>query len=78
MIDEVEVPPIGDIIYEDNQFHGGNLEGLTDVPGIEITDPGLVQQADGTYRYRSNSPLRHNITTRPLTKADVGPGWNWR
>ncbi|MGD7707062.1 polysaccharide lyase 6 family protein [Microlunatus sp. Y2014] len=78
VIDEVEVPPIGDIIYEGNQFFGGNLEGLTDTPGIEITDPGLVEQPDGTYEYLPHSQLRHNIATRPLTKADVGPEWGWR
>ncbi|MGD7707063.1 polysaccharide lyase 6 family protein [Microlunatus sp. Y2014] len=71
-------PPIGDIVYERNMFFGGNLEGLTDTPGIEIADPGLVEQPDGTYQYRPDSPLRGNITTRPLTKGQVGPAWDWR
>ncbi|MGD7707064.1 polysaccharide lyase 6 family protein [Microlunatus sp. Y2014] len=70
-------PPIGDIVYEDNQFFGGNLEGLEDIPGIEITDPGLVVQPDGTYRFATGSPLAGNITTEPLTTGDVGPVWEW-
>lgn len=70
-------PPAGDIVYEDNQFWGGNLDGVEDVDGIEITDPGLVEQSDGTFQYSPDSPLRHNISTRPLHKADVGPTWPW-
>ncbi|OYN86395.1 hypothetical protein [Parenemella sanctibonifatiensis] len=58
-------------------FLGGNLAGLEDVEGIEIADPGLVQQPDGTYRYSEASPLRYNLTTRPLDKSDVGPTWAW-
>ncbi|MGO1973123.1 MAG: polysaccharide lyase 6 family protein [Propionibacteriaceae bacterium] len=77
VIDEHD-PPIGDIVYEGNRFFGGNLDGLDGVPGVEISDPGLVLQPDGTYRYAADSPLRHNISTEPLTKADVGPGWSWR
>ncbi|MGO1973124.1 MAG: polysaccharide lyase 6 family protein [Propionibacteriaceae bacterium] len=76
VIDEID-PPIGEIVHEGNQFFGGNLDGVEDVPGVEIADPGLGLQSDGTYRYGSDSPLRHNITTRPLTKADVGPRWSW-
>lgn len=72
-----DVPPIGDIVYEDNQFWGGNLEDLTDIDGIDITDPGLVEKPDGTYRYSASSPLRHNISTTPLRKSDVGPTWDW-
>ncbi|MGO1973125.1 MAG: polysaccharide lyase 6 family protein [Propionibacteriaceae bacterium] len=76
VIDEHD-PPVGDIVYEGNQFFGGNLDGLDGVPGVEITDPGLVLQSDGTYRYGADSPLRENISTQPLTKADVGPRWRW-
>lgn len=78
VIDAHEVPPIGDLVYEDNQFWGGNLDGLTDIDGVAIEDPGLVEQPDGTYRYSANSPLRHNISTMPLRKTDVGPAWSWR
>lgn len=75
LIEEIDAP-IRDV-YEGNRFIGGNVDGLGDVPGIEIADPGLVEQADGTYRYAETSPLRDNINTTPLQKVDVGPTWQW-
>lgn len=75
LIEELD-PPVGDV-YQGNRFFGGNVDGLGDISGIEIADPGLVAQADGTYRYSDTSPLRGNITTSPLQKADVGPTWRW-
>ncbi|MFW6597573.1 polysaccharide lyase 6 family protein [Propionibacteriaceae bacterium Y2011] len=76
LINELD-PPIGDIVHEGNMFLGGNVDDLGDLPGVDIADPGLVEQADGTYRYSDSSPLRHNITTSPRRKADVGPTWKW-
>ncbi|WP_168211832.1 polysaccharide lyase 6 family protein [Ruania zhangjianzhongii] len=76
LIEEID-PPVGDV-YQGNLFFGGNVDELGDVPGIEVADPGLMEQADGTYRYAETSPLRHNMTTLPLTKSDVGPTWPWQ
>src|SRR5699024_1633562 len=72
-----DVTPIRDIVHENNQFWGGNHEDLTDIDGIDSTDPGLVEKPDGTYRYSASSPRRHNSSTTPLRKSDVGPTWDW-
>src|SRR5699024_12053922 len=76
LIEEID-PQVG-AVFEGNRFFGGNVGDLVDVAGSEIAYPGLVEQSDGTYRYSATSPLRHNMTTEPLVKSDVGPTWNWR
>ncbi|MEF3303453.1 polysaccharide lyase 6 family protein [Paenibacillus sp. GYB003] len=72
---EILDEPIGDVLYEGNQFYNGNLTGLENIPGISIQDPLLTLGPDGLYHYAATSALKDNILAAPLTISEVGPSW---
>lgn len=68
------------LAFEGNRFFNGNFLGIENMPGIAREQPQLVLGADGMYHYTEDSPYKHNMTTTPLKRTEVGPEWiraNW-